>query len=284
MASGITEDILAACHLGDTSRVETILKNNPDIIDKPYSAGFTALHTAARAGQKDVVELLISKGADVNIQTKFHATPVQIAAGMGHKDVVELLVSKGAKIDIFIASALGDIGQVKKFLANDPNSVNAVKANFTPLHWAAYCGRSDVIELLMANGANINAVAGHATALYWAVRKNQLPAAKLLIEKGATVNAKESYGSQLLLLSTHLGLTDMVKLLINNGMDVNTTYGGRNAIHIAARNDDLEITKLLISKGADVNAKDRNGSTAFDLAQKENYSDIINLLRKGKVE
>ena len=52
---------------------------------------------ASSEGHKDIVELLISKGADVNVKTKDGKTPLLVALKKDQKEIVELLISKGAK-------------------------------------------------------------------------------------------------------------------------------------------------------------------------------------------
>ena len=56
-------------------------------------------HYACRAGHKDVVESLLSHGADVNKPIRSsQATGLHRAAAMGHLDIAKLLISKGSKV------------------------------------------------------------------------------------------------------------------------------------------------------------------------------------------
>jgi cytohesin len=54
------------------------------------------LHWAAYEGHKEIAELLISEGADVNAKADGGGTPLHQAAYEGHKEVAELLIAKGA--------------------------------------------------------------------------------------------------------------------------------------------------------------------------------------------
>jgi len=57
----------------------------------------TPLHWAAAMGRKEIVVLLIAKGADVNAKTKAGRTPLHAAQKNGHTEIVELLRSHGAQ-------------------------------------------------------------------------------------------------------------------------------------------------------------------------------------------
>jgi len=62
--------------------------------------GFTPLHYAAWNGHKEVAELLIAKGADVNAKVAIWGrTPLHFAAWNGHKEVAELLIENGAEVN-----------------------------------------------------------------------------------------------------------------------------------------------------------------------------------------
>nr|CAD7200225.1 unnamed protein product [Timema douglasi] len=80
----------------DIERVEKLLsKGTP--VDTRDSAGYTALHYAARAGHTGMCERLISAGADVNATTRSgSATPLHRAAAAGRLQVVKLLLRSGA--------------------------------------------------------------------------------------------------------------------------------------------------------------------------------------------
>ncbi len=67
-------------------------------VDVPNRDGDTPLHLAARKGLKEIVELLIVKGVDINANDGSYTqlTPLKLAVQEGHKEVAELLRKHGA--------------------------------------------------------------------------------------------------------------------------------------------------------------------------------------------
>jgi len=66
--------------------------------------GFTPLHWAAHHGHKEIAELLIANGADVNAKNEGGFTPLHSAASLGYKEIIELLIAKGADVNAEVVS------------------------------------------------------------------------------------------------------------------------------------------------------------------------------------
>ena len=67
-------------------------------LDSFYSVDnneMTPLHLAAQIGYKEIAEILILKGANVNAKTKSGTTPLYSAVREGHKEVEDLLIKHG---------------------------------------------------------------------------------------------------------------------------------------------------------------------------------------------
>lgn len=82
---------MIAAALGEVDIARSLIQHGASVNNMD-----TALHFAARKGQTQVIELLISFGASVNVRNLFLATPCMTAAGRGHLASVELLVKWGA--------------------------------------------------------------------------------------------------------------------------------------------------------------------------------------------
>jgi len=100
------------------------------------------------------------------------------------------------------------------------------------------------------------------------------------IQAGADMNIKNEDGETALTLASSMGLTDIVELLIDAGVNVNakSEYLGMTALMLASEFGHLDIVELLIEAGADVNIKNKSGGTALSLASIKGYTDIVELL------
>ena len=253
-------DIHDAAADGNIEAVKYHLANgiNVDAVnDRPWK---TPLSLATREGHKEIVKLLIAKGADVNVKDKREQTPLHAAAFGGHKEIAELLIANGGDVN-----ARNDFG-------------------WTPLHQAAYSftegpQKIRTIELLISKGANVNSKGeSGGTPLDIANTWGREPAADLLRKHGGkhgTIHGAAS-GDDI----------EAVKEFLDAGKDVNAKDKGLGAtpLHWAIFKGHKEIAELLISEGADVNAKAQESAlgltTPLDWAITRNHTEIADLLRK----
>jgi ankyrin repeat protein len=124
------DDFVAAAGNGHTDTVTAFLDRYTAFIDQKNSAGSPALVKAAAAGLKTMVELLLSKGAQIDARDKHDWTALTEAAQKGRTEVVAMLLEKGAEID------------------------TKSQAGWTPLMWAARMERLDIVTLLLEKGAS----------------------------------------------------------------------------------------------------------------------------------
>jgi hypothetical protein len=96
----LSQTFYDAAENDDLEKVKSMLQDHSNLVfSKITFFGDTPLHTAASNGHKDVVELLLAKGADVNVVDQNNQTPLHDTAGHGHIDVVKLLLDKGADVN-----------------------------------------------------------------------------------------------------------------------------------------------------------------------------------------
>ncbi len=237
-----------AAAVGEIHEIKSLISKGVDVNGREDTMLKTALHRAVVSGHKDVTELLLAKGADVNAGDVYAATALHYAAELGHIEVARLLVAKGADVN----------------LGNE--------WNMTPLYSAISVGNKDVAELLIAHGADVNVKNNNGeTPLDIAVTNNRKDIIDLLVEKGAVPSSIHA--------AVRVGVLARVKALLEQGMDVNAQDDeGVAPLHYAVQEGHKELAEFLIAKGADVNGKDNYGYTPLVYAIWYENKDIIKLL------
>ncbi|MBY3186663.1 ankyrin repeat domain-containing protein [Rhizobium laguerreae] len=148
------------------------------------------------------------------------------------------------------AVQVGDVTTVRAMLAADPSlAISVDEYRFQPIHLLDMYFEREILELLLANGADINARNDEGISILHIITDPE--AVNLLMEKGADIEARDNRGR-----------TPLIVQMLNrqNGPDV-----------IAA----------LIENGADPNAKDDSGVTAFDIARQSGDADLIGLMTRS---
>lgn len=85
---------------GDVALAEKLIVDGADVNKKGAMLGLRPLHYAVMASNKKMIELLLAKGANVNIQKNDGYTPLHLAAARDNIAMVEFLITKGADVTI----------------------------------------------------------------------------------------------------------------------------------------------------------------------------------------
>jgi uncharacterized protein len=208
---------------------------------------------AIRKGDAHTVrQLLAEDPALIHARNAEGISLILVACYHRRPEIVSIFVSCGATLDIFDACAVGDETRVRMMAEQFPASIHQYSADgFFPLALAAYFGHREISEFLISLGADVNQVAKNAikiAPIHAAVSSKNLEMVKLLIENGADVNARQQQGF--------------------------TPLQG------AAGSGDLDIAKLLLQNGADPSACDEDGRTAADVAAAHEHPDAAEYLRQ----
>ena len=84
---------------GDIEAVRRALDAGDDVNRSYCTLGAKPLYWASGKGDKDLCELLIDRGADVNDKNEYGDTPLHEASYWGYKDVCALLIERGADVN-----------------------------------------------------------------------------------------------------------------------------------------------------------------------------------------
>lgn len=189
--------------------------------------------------------------------------------------VVALTVGANASLadsPVADAASRGDREAVKALLKSAAD-VNAAQGDgMTALHWASMNGDAELAQMLIIAGANVKATTrlGSYTPLYLASQQGHGRIVQALIEAGGDVKAGTPNGTTPLMAAAASGELDAVRVLVDNGADVNGKDGVRQQtplMYAAAANRAAVIT-FLASKGADLKATSK-------------VSDLANLSRES---
>lgn len=251
LAAGGRLGLREAVMLGDVDLARRILDADPTI-DVSGDAGchhaYSFLMIAAEFGRRDLVELLLDRGADVHgTDDDIHYTALCVAASGGYADIAALLLGRGA----------------------DPNHASAY--GFTPLAYAAEHGHADVVRLLLDRGVR--------RTLADAVFMND---AKLVAGLLATAE-KEDHTLDSILFScrSHIACCgiDVLRLLLDAWPKSNGWWLDTKLLSEVAAAGRRDVVQLLLEHGFDPGKPDDDGATPAEHAERAGHAEVAGLLR-----
>ena len=130
-AHGVPLGLFGSIALGDIDRLRTLLEADPALANQK-EPGSPVLHYAAKLGRKDVVSLLLDRGADVNTTDDHGSTALHVAAFWGRAKIAETLLRHKADVNA------------------------CTRTGMTPLHESARLGTPGVAKLLLGAGAKVD--------------------------------------------------------------------------------------------------------------------------------
>ena len=167
--------------------VELLLRRGADVEQRGFN-DYTSLHLAAAEGDLAMVELLLRHGADPNQITRIDdmETPLELAERAGKRDVADRLRPLTTRLTWEQAAATGDV-RVLRRLRSDGHDIDS-KDGFgqTALMRAAHAGHREAIQWLVVEGASLDHTSKfHLSALMLAVIAGHDKIARLLLRAGA---------------------------------------------------------------------------------------------------
>ncbi|KAK5645047.1 hypothetical protein RI129_006347 [Pyrocoelia pectoralis] len=218
--------------------------------------GRTLLHYAACKGLVGISRILSQKGAHILTDSNGW-TPLHFASYYGHQEVIKLLL-----------------------FSTKENINYADKKQRTPLLLAAEKGYTQVVQLLLENGADVNAENNcNLTALCYAVMQSDEKGVKMLLDYGAHTEYHTSSGVTPLLLASSIGCLEIVKLLVNYKCDLSVKDNQQcTALFLASEAGHIEIVKYLSDKCDNLEVKNICGSSPLNAATIKGHTVVVKML------
>jgi len=173
-----------------------------------------------------------------------------------------VVVSSAVAAPIHDAANLGDMAAVTQLLAQGADVEERNATGETPLIAAALAGRAEVVDFLLANHAKVDARNDRGlTALHAAAYGDHLKVAIALIDHGAAVDDDQNrYHTTPLIVAAEDGHTDIVKLLVAKGANLEATeVNGFTALSQAGAVEKWETVDFLLKAGAACQPKEVAG-------------------------
>ena len=267
----VRKAVTKAIHAGDANILADVFTKYGLHVDSVLLlGGHTVLHEAVVIGSPEIVEYLITNGAQVNVADKYGHTPLDEATEFGTAEVVALLEQAGATHGegFHIKAAPTATGYNPTDTGDNPPQPQEVNNSWVDSFlYAARTGNTEAVELeLLDHDADINVQDRDGmTALLYAASEGHTEIVELLLDRDADIEARNRYGDTALMYAIREGDIEIVKLLLDRDADIEVKDNdGRTALLLAVMlGENIETVKLLLDRDADIEAKDRNGNTAL---------------------
>ncbi len=253
---------------------------------------WTPLMYAARQGSLAAARALVEGHADLNLTDPDGTSALVLAIINAHYDTAVMLLDKGADPNIADTA-----GMAALYAAADMNTLGEVYGRPSRT-FADEATALDLMKVLLRHGAKVNAqlrtptlyrahtpgdgnLGQGSTPLMRAARNADADAMRLLLANGADPSIAQKNGTTALMLAAGLGhglgvfakeyatepaMLEAVKILVAQHVDVNAANDkGETALHFAALASD-PVVQFLAANGANLQAKDKQGRTALDMA------------------
>ena len=299
-------EFFGAARKGDALTVRKFIKSGfspnlttSDLRGVPATKDIPIIIYAAKSGNNETVKAFLSAGVNVRKKTDsirsilsvyleaypfrsnyYPKTEVEKLELLNlYEDGAESLIEAGADVNsglLQIAVNKDYVRTLKKLIAKGA-SINAFdNTGKTALHTAVDYNKNEIIEFLLAKGANPNILSGNsdgyynyncASPLMSAVESKNISLVKFLLANKADPNLTCKNGQNALRNAMRNGNYEILDLLINSGANIRAIdENGETNLMYAARSEDAAAVKKMIEMGIPVNSRNKQGATALMIA------------------
>lgn len=281
---------------GNVELVQLLLEKGLDV-----NGGSVLCAAAGSPSQRrdDVVRLLLKEGADVSCRNENAETALHISAWREYDTTVRLLLESGAKVDaqnkagetaLHIATKCGSETVLQILVENGADATAKTAAGETALQCAAKWGLETIVQILIENGADATAkTAAGETALKLAAWNGHVATVRLLLDHlDGETNSEAWLATSQMSKVAKAGDEEAMQLLLEKGADITAEFGSyeETALHLAATEGHVALSRLLLENGANINAIGRNWfqKTPIAMAAQSGHIEVVRLLLEHKAD
>ena len=300
--AGSGANVNASDRSGQTPLIIAVAHDQIDVVRVllQLKADVNATDTTGRSpifyvgDNQEMLTLLLSTHPDLTLTDRDGRSALGEQAISNHREVAEQMVRAGAQYTsatdaLYGAAAAGNIKIIDVLLAQgaDPNGLQGVAVNMTPMMMAAFKGNTDAVRDLLAHGGDPEiADRNKQDTLFWACSSHNRNTVETVLKVEANLNGTPANFRRSALMTVVRVFDDpgMVRRLLDAGVSINAAdTEGMTALMYAAQEDRRRDVAALLDAGADAALRDHMNRTAADFARKKQDESLAKALDKAAV-
>ncbi|KHJ78174.1 ankyrin repeat protein, partial [Oesophagostomum dentatum] len=253
----------------DTILAESIVKSGGTSVVNHRVDKESLLHIAVKKDNFDISKFLLENKANVNVEDKNAATPLEVAVRQNNVTMVNLLLEHGASVripenseDSVLHIAVSKGAQMLKVFADKAKDVDWSASGI--LNYALDEKALDCAKIIVAAGAEIDSKDSSGNSLLiQRILLSDDPGATFLLEKGASHLERDEGGRSCLELAAFYGLINTLRVICGLGVNINERVDGGYGYTVLKHTlseDHYDCAQLLVSLGCDLESTTADGS------------------------
>jgi len=256
------------------------------------------LHWAANRGNVEIMEVLLAKGAKVNLGDSHGMTPLNFAAAAGQPNtqVYDLCIRNGASLkkdlnhdgaNALLVAVANDkeLKLTDYFISKGLDLKSTDAAGNNAFSYAARGGNIDILKALQQRGVPVNENALIMASQGGRRGANTMEVFQYLESLNIKPTVTNKNGENVLhAIVRRPRQNEIIAYFLNKGVDVNQADEEGNTVFMnaAAANRDVAVLEMLLPKVKNINQANQKGLTALTMAVRSNSPEVVGyLLNKG---
>lgn len=280
-----------------TETIKFLIEQPGNSITKPTHDSRIYLHWAAYKGNLDLVNYLIAKGSDINLEDSHGTTPITFALSAGQTNTnlydaffkagldVKKKYRDGANLLLLAVASDKDLTLTNYFISKGLSLKDTDNKGNTAFNYVARTGNIDLLKKLLQKGIKPTDNAVILAAQGSRREANTIEVFKYLVEDLKLKPTVVSADGETVLhsLVRKPNQTEIINYFLSKGVDVNKADNdGNTALMNAATGRDTEALELLLTKVKDINTQNAKGESALSIAIQSGSPKAVELLLSKK--